>query len=350
MVGSDPLHNIPFDTPGATICGTGSELTITVKGSDVIEQAPLVTITLTFWPFVSDLTNVLEALAAPSETSFTKNSYVAPGTAAAVMVNASPAHNSAGSGVLVKVAVKDGTTLTVWMFDTKVGEVPPEHSTEFMLARASLLYSVVEVNWLLRGLKVSAFPPEIFDHVIVPCALCCHLYTIDPPIKSWVGVDKLVISTGSPKLHIVWGPAAIVLFPEILFTLTGALKSLKQPVPSAFSKTLTTTKSLSEKEFIVNVPSLFGPWTVVPLSLNSYPFPLDPVASKAIPSPIHSVLFVTVFEVDVFVIVTVNVGADPDPTVIIISFDGVAVQLFELRVLIVSLLKWWVPSASGGGS
>ena len=63
------------------------------------------------------------------------------------------------------------------------------------------------------------------------------------------------------------------------------------------------------------------------------------MASKSIPSPIQIVLFVTVFEVDVLVSVTVNEGADPSPTVIIISFEGVAVQLRELKVLIVSLLK-----------
>ena len=45
------------------------------------------------------------------------------------------------------------------------------------------------------------------------------------------------------------------------------------------------------------------------------------------------------FEVDVLVSVTVNEGADPSPTVIIISFEGVAVQLREFKVLIVNLLK-----------
>ena len=39
-----------------------------------MEHAPLVTTTLTSCPLVSDFTNVLEALAGPSETSLTKNS------------------------------------------------------------------------------------------------------------------------------------------------------------------------------------------------------------------------------------------------------------------------------------
>ena len=57
------------------------------------------------------------------------------------------------------------------------------------------------------------------------------------------------------------------------------------------------------------------------------------------PSPEQIVLLVTVLEVEVFVRVTVKDGADPSPTVIIISFDGVAVQLKEFRVFIVNLLK-----------
>ena len=57
------------------------------------------------------------------------------------------------------------------------------------------------------------------------------------------------------------------------------------------------------------------------------------------PSPTQIVLLVTVFEVEVFVRVTVKDGADPSPTVIIISFDGVAVQLKEFNVFIVNLLK-----------
>ena len=46
-VGNDPSHKIPFVTPGATIIGIGSEFTITVKGFEVIEHAPEVTITFT---------------------------------------------------------------------------------------------------------------------------------------------------------------------------------------------------------------------------------------------------------------------------------------------------------------
>ena len=111
-----------------------------------MEHAPLVTITLISFPLVSDLTSVLEALAGPSEMSLTKNSYVAPGTAAAVKVNGSFPHNSAGSGELVKVAVKLGTTFTKWMFETYVGEVFPIHSTVAKFAIANLLNSVVEVS------------------------------------------------------------------------------------------------------------------------------------------------------------------------------------------------------------
>ena len=46
--------------------------------------------TFTSCPLVSVFTKVLEELAAPCEISLTKNSYVAPGTAAAVKVNGSP--------------------------------------------------------------------------------------------------------------------------------------------------------------------------------------------------------------------------------------------------------------------
>ena len=38
--------------------------------------------------------------------------------------------------------------------------------------------------------------------------------------------------------------------------------------------------------------------------------------------------------------VTVNEGADPSPTVIIISFEGVAVQLREFKVLIEELKEF----------
>ena len=124
-----------------------------------------------------------------------------------------------------------------------------------------------------------------------------------------------------------------------MFTLIGALKSLKHPVPLAFSYTLIRTRSPSLNELIVNVPSPLGPWTVVPFNWNSYPLPVEDVASKSIPSPRQIVLLVTVFDDEVFVNVTVNVGAEPSPTEIIISFEGVAVQLNELKVLIVSLLK-----------
>ena len=60
--------------------------------------------------------------------------------------------------------------------------------------------------------------------------------------------------------------------------------------------------------------------------------PDEDEASKSIPSPIQTVLLVTVFEVEVLVKVTVSDGADPSPTVIIISFDGVAVQLNEFKL------------------
>ena len=63
------------------------------------------------------------------------------------------------------------------------------------------------------------------------------------------------------------------------------------------------------------------------------------MASKSIPSPAQIVLFVTVFDVEVFVRVTVSDGEEPSPTVIMISLDGVAVQLSEFRVFIVNLLK-----------
>ena len=77
----------------------------------------------------------------------------------------------------------------------------------------------------------------------------------------------------------------------------------------------------------------------MPFNLNSNPLPLDNVASKSIPSPAQIVLFVTVFDVEVFVRVTVSDGEEPSPTVMIISLDGVAVQLSEFRVFIVNLLK-----------
>ena len=77
----------------------------------------------------------------------------------------------------------------------------------------------------------------------------------------------------------------------------------------------------------------------MPFNRNSNPLPLVDDALKSIPSPTQIVLLVTVFEVDVFVRVTVKDGAEPSPTVIIISFDGVAVQLREFKVLIVNLLK-----------
>ena len=152
IIGKDSSHTTPLTTPGATIVGIGLSFTTTTKGSDVIEHAPLVTTTLTSCPLVSDFTNVLEALAGPSETSLTKNSYDAPGTAAAVKVNGSLPHNSAGSGELVSVAVKLGTTFTICILETKVGEVFPEHSIDAKLAMANLLNSVVEVSWPLSGL------------------------------------------------------------------------------------------------------------------------------------------------------------------------------------------------------
>ena len=65
IVGNDPGHKIPLDIPGAIKVGTGSELTITVSGFDVIEHDPLVTITLTSCPLVKVFIRVLEALAAP---------------------------------------------------------------------------------------------------------------------------------------------------------------------------------------------------------------------------------------------------------------------------------------------